>query len=96
MKTALIRTVFVSAGVISLSACVVAPMEPRLQAQPVYSNVPVYANAPVYGNPNVYIAPTYAMPAPGYAWGFYPRLGWGWSHPRMGFHSRGGRGGRHG
>ena len=44
--------------------------------------VPVYT-AP----PNVtYVAPTYAIPGPGYVWAYHPRRGWGWNHPAWGWH----------
>jgi hypothetical protein len=34
----------------------------------------------------VYVAPTYAIPAPGYTWGYHGYYGWGWRHPRYGWH----------
>lgn len=34
----------------------------------------------------VYVAPTYAMPAPGYVWLYHPSYGWGWHHPQHGWH----------
>ena len=34
----------------------------------------------------VYVAPTYTIPAPGYAWGYHDYYGWGWRHPRYGWH----------
>lgn len=33
-----------------------------------------------------YVAPTYAIPAPGYVWAYNARFGWGWHHPRYGWH----------
>jgi hypothetical protein len=33
-----------------------------------------------------YIAPTYAMPGPGYVWQYHAHYGWGWRHPRNGWH----------
>lgn len=33
-----------------------------------------------------YVAPTYAIPGPGYAWAWHPRYGWGWHHPTWGWH----------
>jgi len=41
-----------------------------------------------YGAPPgvAYIAPTYAIPGPGYAWGYHPHYGWGWHHPYQGWH----------
>jgi hypothetical protein len=55
-----------------LGGCVVAaPPPPRGYAAP----------------PGVaYIAPTYAMPAPGYVWAYHPHYGWGWHHPQYGWH----------
>jgi hypothetical protein len=34
----------------------------------------------------VYVAPTYASPGPGWNWEFHARYGWGWHHPRYGWH----------
>jgi phytoene dehydrogenase-like protein len=34
----------------------------------------------------VYVAPTYAIPARGYAWNHHGHHGWGWHHPRHGWH----------
>lgn len=71
----------------ALSGCVVAPvgMEPGYYGHgnggPGYGG-PVYAAPPGV----VYVAPTYAMPAPGYAWQFHGRFGWGWFHPSHGWH----------
>lgn len=33
-----------------------------------------------------YVAPTYAIPAPGYAWRYHATYGWGWWHPHYGWH----------
>ena len=33
-----------------------------------------------------YVGPAYAMPAPGYIWVHHARHGWGWRHPRHGWH----------
>lgn len=33
-----------------------------------------------------YLAPTYAMPGPGYIWAQHPEFGWGWHHPYYGWH----------
>ncbi len=33
-----------------------------------------------------YVAPTYAIPAPGYEWRYHAAYGWGWWHPRYGWH----------
>jgi hypothetical protein len=36
--------------------------------------------------PVIVVRPTYAIPAPGYLWRQHPRYGWGWYHPRLGWH----------
>jgi hypothetical protein len=54
---------------VALAGCVVAP------ARPLYAAPPHVA----------YIAPSYAMPAPGYAWEYHARYGWGWHHPVRGW-----------
>ena len=56
--------------VTAFSGCVVAPV------------APVYAAPPGV----VYIAPTYALPAPGYVWAYHARFGWGWHHSQYGWH----------
>jgi hypothetical protein len=33
-----------------------------------------------------YVAPTYAVPGPGYAWAYHADYGWGWHHPYYGWH----------
>lgn len=70
---------------LALSGCVVAPvgMEPGYGGQG-----HGHGGGPGYGaQPGVvYVAPTYAMPGPGYAWQFHGRLGWGWHHPGRGWH----------
>jgi hypothetical protein len=33
-----------------------------------------------------YVAPTYGIPGPGYSWRWHPHHGWGWWHPRYGWH----------
>ena len=53
-----------------LAGCVVVPARPVAVAPPVV----------------VYVAPTYAIPAPGYEWSYHARYGWGWQHPRRGWH----------
>jgi len=58
--------------VIGLSGCIVAP-------------APV-AVAPAVPPGVVYVAPTYAVPAPGYVWSYHARFGWGYRHPRHGWH----------
>ncbi|MEN9398202.1 MAG: hypothetical protein RLZ81_2732 [Pseudomonadota bacterium] len=61
----------------ALTGCVVAPVG----VEPAYGG-PVYAAPPGV----LYVAPTYVMPAPGYAWRFHARYGWGWHHPNHGWH----------
>jgi hypothetical protein len=41
-----------------------------------------------YGAPPgvAYVAPTYAVPGPGYVWGYHAQYGWGWRHPEHGWH----------
>lgn len=34
----------------------------------------------------VYVEPAYASPGVGFVWKVHPRFGWGWYHPRMGWH----------
>ena len=53
-----------------LTGCIVAPVGPGYDAPPGV----------------VYVAPTYAIPAPGYVWGHHARFGWGWRHPHLGWH----------
>lgn len=61
----------------ALAGCVVAPVgvDPAFGGQP-------YATPPGV----VYVAPTYALPGPGYAWRYHGRFGWGWRHPNNGWH----------
>ena len=56
----------------ALNGCVVAPVGVR----------------PVYVAPAgvVYVAPTYAIPGPGYGWAYHSGYGWGWHHPSYGWH----------
>ena len=55
-----------------LGGCVVAPVGPAYD----------------YGAPPdvAYLAPTYAVPGPGYLWAYHPHYGWGWRHPQQGWH----------
>ncbi len=64
----------------ALSGCVMAPVA----MQPAYD----YGGPGVYAAPPgvVYVAPTYAIPAPGYAWQYNAHFGWGWRHPHHGWH----------
>jgi len=67
-----------------LTGCVVAPAYP---AGPVYAapaQVAAYAPPPGVA----YVQPYYAMPAPGYAWRYQARYGWGWYSPRYGWYRR--------
>jgi hypothetical protein len=34
----------------------------------------------------VYVAPTYAIPGPGWGWEYHARYGWGWHHRQYGWH----------
>ncbi len=65
------------AAMLSLSACIVAPIAPP---QPAYQTPQPVAVEPVAP------APYYAAPAVGYIWLFNPVYGWGWRHPRHGWH----------
>ena len=70
---------FSLAAIIStgMAACVVAPVP--------YGGPPI---APAYGTPAgvVYVAPTYAVPGPGYVWAYNAHYGWGYHHPQQGWH----------
>ena len=55
-----------------LTGCVVAPVPVRTT---------YVAPAGV-----AYVAPTYALPAPGYVWEYHAHYGWGWHHPVYGWH----------
>jgi len=48
--------------------------------------------APVgpYGAPAgvAYVGPTFAIPGPGYLWGYHAGFGWGWHHPQYGWYQR--------
>jgi hypothetical protein len=62
----------------ALGGCVMAPVG----GQPAHGGPAVYVAPPGV----VYVAPTYVTPAPGYAWQHHPHFGWGWRHPRHGWH----------
>lgn len=62
---------------VALAGCVVAPVG----YEPGYGG-PVYTAPPGV----VYVAPTYAIPGPGYVWQYHDRYGWGWHHPSHGWH----------
>lgn len=74
MKLKLVAAAIVSGA--ALAGCVVQPAVIR----------PVYPAG--YGPPPgaVYMAPTYAVPGPGYVWLYHPNYGWGWHHPDRGWH----------
>ena len=54
----------------------------------VVANGGIAATAPLYEAPAgvAYVAPTYAVPGPGYGWAYHPRWGWGYYHPGWGWH----------
>ena len=60
---------------ITLSGCVITPA--RVAVAPPEVMVPVGV---------VYVAPTYAVPAPGYVWAYHARYGWGYRHAQYGWH----------
>lgn len=64
-----------------LAGCVVAPLPPP---RAVYGPPP----GAMYGPPPgvVYVAPTYAVPAPGFVWSYHAQYGWGYHHPQYGWH----------
>ena len=70
---------FAASGVImitlALTGCIVTPA--RVAVAPPEVVVPAGV---------VYVAPTYAVPAPGYMWVHHPRYGWGYRHARHGWH----------
>jgi len=63
-------------AVIAVSGCVVAPAPGYAYGADGY-----YAPAGV-----VYVAPTYVAPGPGWGWRYHAEYGWGWYHPRYGWH----------
>ncbi|HEY8972649.1 MAG TPA: hypothetical protein VIN75_00425 [Burkholderiaceae bacterium] len=60
----------------SMSGCIVAPARPAYYGEGGY-----VAPAGV-----VYVAPTYAAPGPEWRWEYHATYGWGWHHPRYGWH----------
>ena len=76
MKFSNITCIAAVCATVTLGGCVVAP----LGAEPGYGQG--YATPPGV----VYVAPTYAVPAPGYAWQHHRRHGWGWRHANHGWH----------
>ncbi len=82
MKLSTPAYIAAACATLALTGCVVAPVgyEPAYGGQG-YGG-PAYAAQPA----TVYVAPTYAMPGPGYAWRHHSRHGWGWSHQSRGWH----------
>lgn len=79
----IVRLAAIGAVGAALLGCVVAP-------------VPPYGVEGARGF--VHVAPVYPMPAPGYVWQVHATYGWGWHHPRYGWHRgwrRDGHRGRH-
>ena len=66
-----VRWAAIAAVGAALVGCVVAPVGPYGVEGP---------------RGGVYVTPTYPMPAPGYVWSFHATYGWGWHHPRRGWH----------
>ena len=77
MKFSTLSSIATVCATAALGGCVMAPVA----MQPAYGG-PVYAAPPGV----VYVAPTYAIPAPGFLWQFHPQFGWGWRHPNHGWH----------
>jgi hypothetical protein len=59
-----------AAALVALGRCVATPWGPALVAPAGVA----------------YVAPTYAIPGPGYVWACHPRWSWGWHHPQYGWH----------
>jgi hypothetical protein len=77
MKISTLTCVATVCAAAALSGCVVAPV----------AYDPAYGGTGYAAPPGVvYVAPTYAVPGPGYAWQYHGRLGWGWRHPHNGWH----------
>ncbi len=69
--------------VATVGGCVVEPAPAPYSAPAAYAAGP----GPYAPPPGVaYVAPTYAIPGPGYLWRYHRRFGWGWWHPRYGWH----------
>lgn len=66
----LAKTAAAAAMLAALAGCVVAPVGPGYH----------------YPDAAVHIGPTYASPGHGYVWLRHHRHGWGWQHPRRGWH----------
>ena len=81
MKKCLIVAAGLTMSVV-LAGCIVAPprvIGPRVIAPAVPVGVVVPPGV-------VYVEPSYAVPGPGYVWSHHPRYGWGYRHPRSGWH----------
>ncbi len=72
MKFSTLTCLAAVAATAALGGCVVAPV----------GYEPAYAASPGV----VYVRPAYAAPGPGYAWHHHGSYGWGWQHPRLGWH----------
>ena len=77
MKFSTLTCIAAVCATAALGGCVVAP----IPVQPAYGG-PGYVTPPGV----VYVAPTYALPGPGYAWQYHGRYGWGWRHGNHGWH----------
>jgi hypothetical protein len=86
MKLSTLSCITAVCATAALSGCVMAPIGMHPGHGHGHGGPAVYAAPPGV----VYVAPTYAIPAPGYAWQYNGRNGWGWRHPSHGWH-RGGR-----
>jgi len=66
----------------------IVTLVPALLIAGAFSGCVVAPVAPAYSAPAgvVYVAPTYAVPGPGYVWAYHARFGWGWHHPQYGWH----------
>ena len=85
MSRIVITTVLVAA----LGGCVVETA-PAPYAGPGPYAGPAYAGPAQYAPPAgvAYVAPGYASPGAGYIWRYHRHYGWGWWHPRYGWHRR--------
>ena len=83
MKFSTLSCIAAACTTAALAGCMIAP----LPTQPAYNDGSGYAN-PGYAAPPavIYVAPTYAMPGPGFAWQHHAQFGWGWRHPNRGWH----------
>lgn len=77
----------------TLSGCVVESAPGPASGPGPYGGPGAYAGAtydgpPAYAPPPgvVYVRPAYASPGAGYIWRYHRAYGWGWWHPRYGWH----------